>query len=61
MFLFLGIHLMNVRLLTLLCFERLGGHNNRKCIIFNVRDGQELIFLKPRTILIYPNHVPKYR
>jgi hypothetical protein len=39
MFLFLGIHLMNVRLLILLCFERLGGHNSRKWIIFSVCDG----------------------
>ncbi len=51
---------MNVRLLKLLCFERLSGQNSRKCIIFNVCDGQELTFLKPRTTLIYPTHVPKY-
>jgi hypothetical protein len=51
---------MNVKLLILLCFERLGGHNSRKCIIFNVCDSQELTFLKPRTTLIYPKHVPKY-
>jgi len=51
---------MNVRLLILLCFERLGGHNSRKCIIFSVCDGCKWIFLKPRTTLIYPTHVPKY-
>jgi hypothetical protein len=28
--------------------------------IFNAYNGQELIFLKPRTTLIYPTHVPKY-
>ncbi len=37
-----GIHVMNVRLLMLLCFETLGGHNSRKCIIFKVHDGQKL-------------------
>jgi hypothetical protein len=51
---------MNVRLLIILCFERLGGHNNRKCIIFNVCDSRKLTFLKPRTTLIHPTHVPKY-
>jgi len=53
MFLFLGIHLMNVKLLILLCFERLGGHNSRKCIIFNVCYDRKLTFLKPKTTLIY--------
>jgi hypothetical protein len=60
MFWFLGIHLMNVRLLILLCFERLDGHNSRKCIIFNVCDGRKLTFLKPKTTLINSTHVPKY-
>jgi hypothetical protein len=60
MFFFLGIHFMIVRLLILLCFERIGGHNNRKCIIFKVHDGQKLAFLKPRATIIYLAHVPKY-
>jgi hypothetical protein len=51
---------MNVRLLILLSCERLSGHNNNKCIIFNVCDDWKLTFLKPRTTLIHPTHVPKY-
>ncbi len=44
----------------LLCFERLCGHNSRKCIIFKVHDGKKLTFLKPIVTLIYLAHVPKY-